>query len=241
MITLFGWGPMFGCPSPSPFVMKTDMQLQMLGVRFERAFANLDAVSKHKAPYVKDGDLLIQDSNFIRAHFEAKLGESLNAGLDDEQRAAAWAMERMAEGDLTSTMAMERWLKDDNFAKGPALFFGDVPQAARAGVMQEVREGMETAMQQRGLGRHSEAERLQLASWDLEAIAVQLAAKPFLFGDAPSAADASVSAVLISCATEYFDTPLTGLVRGHTNLVDYMDRMTADYFAEDLWPAYEMA
>lgn len=241
MITLYGWGPMFDCPSPSPFVMKADMQLQMFGVCFNRAFADLDAVSKHKAPYVMDGDLLIQDSNFIRAHFEAKLGESLNAGLDDEQRAAAWGLERMAEGDLTSIMMMERWLKDDNFAKGPALFFGNVPPQARASVMQQVRDGVAASMHERGLARHSEAERLQLASWDLEAIAVQLAARPFLFGDAPSAADASVSAVLISCATEYFDTPLAGLVRGHTNLVDYMDRMKADYFAEDLWPALEMA
>ena len=32
MTTLFGWGPMFDCPSPSPFVMKSDIQLQMLGV-----------------------------------------------------------------------------------------------------------------------------------------------------------------------------------------------------------------
>ena len=56
MITLFGWGPMFDCPSPSPYVMKSDIQLQMLGVDFDRAIADLDAVPKHKAPYVMDGD-----------------------------------------------------------------------------------------------------------------------------------------------------------------------------------------
>jgi hypothetical protein len=45
---------MFGAPSPSPYVIKCDMQLQMLGVNFTRAIADLEAVSKHKAPYVKD-------------------------------------------------------------------------------------------------------------------------------------------------------------------------------------------
>jgi glutathione S-transferase len=62
-----------------------------------------------------------------------------------------------------------------------------------------------------------------------------------LFGDTPTVADASVSAVLISCVTEYFDTPLTGLVRGHTKLVGYMDPMKDRYFAKNRWPVREMA
>ena len=82
---------------------------------------------------------------------------------------------------------------------------------------------------------------MQLAEWDLQAIAIQLAGQDYLFGETPTVADAAVSAVLISCATEYFDTPLSGLVRGHTNLVGYMDRMKARYFAENLWPVPEMA
>ena len=241
MITLYGWGPMFDCPSPSNYVMKTDIQLQMLGLDFDRAIADLDSVSKHKAPYVTDGDLLIQDSNFIRAHFERKLGKSLDAGLTDEQRAASWALERMAEGHLTTIMAMERWLKDENFFKGPIHFFGDVPEASRPTVVKELREGMVATHYAAGMGRHTEAERMQLAEWDLQALAIQLAAKPFLFGDRPTAADASVSAVLISCATEFFDTPLSDLVRDHTNLVGYMDRMATRFFAKNRWPVSEMA
>ena len=81
MITFYGWGPMFDCPSPSPYVMKSDMQLQMLGADFKRAYADLESVPKRKAPYIKDGDLLVEDSNFIRAHVETKLGRSLADGL----------------------------------------------------------------------------------------------------------------------------------------------------------------
>lgn len=241
MITLYGWGPMFGCPSPSPFVMKTDIQLQMLGVDFDRAIADLEAVSKHKAPYVMDGDVLIQDSNFIRAHFEKKLNTSLDAGLADEQRAASWALERMAEDHLAAVMRMERWLKDENFYKGPVHFFDGMPEPALSDMVAGLREGMAATHYAVGIGRHTEAERMQLAEWDLQAIAIQLGAKPFLFGDKPKAADASVASVLISCATEFFDTPLTDLVRGHTNLVAYMDRMKATYFARNRWPANAMA
>ena len=140
MITLYGWGPMFGCPSPSPFVMKADIQLQMLGLDFDRAIADLDSVPKHKAPYVIDDGKLVEDSDFIRKHFETKLGRGLYDGMSSKEVALSWALERMAGGQLTKIMAYERWMKDANFEKGPAQFFNDVPAPARAGVIREVRQ-----------------------------------------------------------------------------------------------------
>ncbi len=240
MITLYGWGPMFGCPSPSPFVMKTDIQLQMLGVDFNRAIADLEAVPKHKAPYVYDGDQLIQDSNFIRAHFEKKLGKSLTDGLTDEKQAASWAFERMAEGHLTSCVLSERWMIDANFDKGPRQFFMDVPADMRDQVCAEIRAGIKAANERIGFARHSRAEQLQLADWDIQAIARQLDKKDYLFGDWASAADASVAAVLISCETDFFDTPLIDLVRQHDNLMAYIDRIKSVFFAKNDWPVPEL-
>jgi len=238
MITLYGWGPMFDCPSPSPFVMKADIQLQMLGVDFTRAIADLDAVPKHKAPYVIDDGQLIEDSNFIRHHYEAKLGKGLYDGMSGKDIALSWALERMAGGQLTKIMAYERWMKDDNFNKGPAQFFSDVPAPARAAVQKEIRDGIAAAHMGEGTGRFTEAERMQLADWDISAIAMQLGDQDYLLGDAPTCADACVAAVLISCATEFFDTPLSGLVHKHPNLLAYIDRMKARYFAHAAWPAW---
>lgn len=239
MITFYGWGPMFDCPSPSPFVMKADIQLQMLGVSFTRAIADLESVPKHKAPYVIDDGELIEDSNFIRHHYETRLGRQLYAGLTEREIALSWALERMAEGQLTKIMAFERWLKDDNFDKGPATFFYDVPAEARRGVMRDIRDAIRATHAGEGTGRFTDAERMQLARWDIDALALQLGDQAFLLGEAPTCADASVAAVLISCATEFFDTPLSGLVRQHANLVAYMDRMKARYFADVTWPAME--
>ncbi|MBA3068839.1 MAG: glutathione S-transferase family protein [Hyphomonas sp.] len=241
MITLFGWGPMFDCPSPSPYVMKSEIQLQMLGVDFGRALADLDSVSKRKAPYLRDGDLLVQDSHFIRVHFEDKLGKSLDAGLAPAQQAAGWALERMVEGHLVDVMVIERWQNDKNFFKGPAHFFDGVPEQARDAVIKEARGSVVSLQYAKGIGRHSEAERFHLAARDIDAVARQLADQNYLFGDHPVAADASVGAVLISGATEFFETPLTGLIRRHANLVAYMDRIKARYFARNLWPSFEMA
>ncbi|MEZ5998934.1 MAG: glutathione S-transferase family protein [Hyphomonas sp.] len=236
MITLYGWGPMFGCPSPSPFVMKADMQLQMLGVDFTRAVADLDSVPKHKAPYVIDDGELIEDSNFIRRHFEQKLGRGLYDGMSGNDIAMSWALERMAEGQLVKIMAYERWQNDANFEKGPAQFFDAVPAPARATVKREARMGVAATSQGEGTGRFTDAERMQLAAWDLGAIALHLGDRDFLFGNEPTCADASVAAVLISCATEFFDTPLTGLVRQHANLPAYIDRMKTRYFTGITWP-----
>ena len=242
MITFYGWGPMFDCPSPSPFVMKSDIQLQMLGVSFTRAMADLESVPKHKAPYIIDDGQLVEDSNFIRRHLETKLGRGLYDGMSGKEIAASWALERMAEGQLAKIMAYERWMKDDNFNKGPAQFFLDVPEPARAGVRQEVRNGLAAMHTGEGTGRFTDEERMQLADWDIGAIAMHLGNQDYMFGDEPSCADAAVAAVLIACATEYFDTPLSGLVRKHDNLVAYIDRMTARYFANIDWPAsYIMA
>ncbi|MAP96441.1 MAG: glutathione S-transferase [Ponticaulis sp.] len=241
MITLYGWGPMFGCPSPSPYVMKTEIQLQMFGLEFKRAMADLDAVSKHKAPYLKDGDLLIQDSNFIRAHFEDKLGKSLNTGLTPEEEADAWALERMAEGHLMQCLGYDRWMIPENFNKGPVMFFMAAPEPQRSAIIKDTLEHVAANYQGNGFGRHTASERHQLADWDIRAIATRLGDKPFLFGDEPTAADASVSAVLISAATDFFDTPLVKLVTQHENLNGYMKRMSELYFAESLWPVPEIA
>jgi len=235
--TLFGWGPMFGARGPSPFVLKSDIQLQMLGVRFERAIADLEAVSKHKAPYVRDGGQLIEDSTFIRAFFERKLDRHLDARLTRAQRAAAWALERMLEDRLYFIAVHERWLEDANFYKGPAHFFGAVPEAQRPAVIAEVRGGLRQMLVRQGLGRHSRAERMELAARDIAAVADTLGEQAFLFGAEPTAADAVAFGMLSSCATHYFDTPLTELVERHAGLVGYLRRMDERFFGNVTWPA----
>ena len=237
MTVLYGWGPMFGAPSPSPFVIKCDMQLQMLGVRFTRAIADLDSVPKHKAPYVEDEGRIIEDSTFIRLYFEQKLGDDLDDGLSLAERGAAWGLERMLEDRLSMIMAHERWLVDANFEKGPRQFFQGVPEPAQSALCKDVREQLHTMMVRHGVGRHSREERMLLAERDISAVAAVLGDKPYLFGDTPKAVDAAAFGVLRSCATPFFDTPLSGLVFEHANLAAYLNRIEALYFAQRDWPA----
>jgi glutathione S-transferase len=236
MTTLYGFGPAFGVPSPSPFVLKCDMQMQMLAVPFERAIADLESVPKHKAPYVEDEGRIIEDSTFIRFHFEQKQGLDLDDGLTLAERGAAWGLERMLEDRLAMIMVHERWLEDVNFERGPRQFFMRVPESAREAVCKDVRDQLRTMMVRHGVGRHSRTERMLLAARDISAVAAVLGEKAYLFGDKPSAVDAAAFGVLSSCAASLFDTPLTGLVREHANLLSYLDRMEVRYFANVSWP-----
>lgn len=235
--TLFGWGRMFDVPSPSPYVAKADIQLQMLGIEFDRATADLDSVSKRKAPYVHDDGTVIEDSAFIRLHFEAKTGQDLDAGLSLAERATAHALGGMLENRLAQIMACERWLIDTNFERGPSQFFAAIPEPMRAEVIAQVRGDFQRTMHGAGFARHSRAELMQIAAADIAAVATLLGDKRHLFGEKPSAVDATAYGVLAGSATRFFDSELPDLIAAHPALTTYLQRMEAAYFPVDRWPA----
>lgn len=235
--TLFGWGRMFDVPSPSPYVAKADIQLQMLGVEFDRATADLDSVGKHKAPYVNDDGAVIEDSEFIRLHFEAKTGKDLDTGLTPVERATARALGGMLEGRLSQIMACERWLIDSNFERGPSQFFAAIPEPMRGEVIAQVRGEFQRTMHGAGFARYSRAELIQIAAADIAAVAALLGDQPYLFGNQPSAVDATAFGVLASSATRFFEGQLPDLIAAHPNLTDYLARMEAAYYPEDRWPS----
>lgn len=237
MTTLYGWGPMFGIQSPSPYVAKADIQMQMFDIPCDRATADLGSVPKKKAPYVEDDGVIVEDSTFIRWHFEKKLNVDLDEGLTSEQRATAWAVERMLEDRLAPIMANERWLQGDNFERGPAMFFLGVPEAMRADVIADAVSGVETGHRLSGIGRHSRAERMQLAAKDIAAVADLLGDKLFVMADYPTAVDAAAYGVIAACTAPVFETPLRDMVASHANLVAYLARMEERFFAEERWPS----
>lgn len=232
MITLFGFGPGFGLPDPSPFVLKTDVQLKMAGVpyRFERASPR--EAPKGKIPFVDDNGTRIGDSTFIRAHIEKSYGVDLDRGLSAEERARAWTIERMLEDHLYFAMVHFRWMDDTNFEKGPAHFFDAVPEAVRTQMRSEARQRTRDKIDGHGLGRHSEAEIIELAARSLAALSLLIGEKPYLMGKEPSGSDATAFGMLASILTPFFDTALRETARTHANLVEYTHRMMRRYYPD---------
>ncbi|MGE0751152.1 MAG: glutathione S-transferase family protein [Variibacter sp.] len=230
MITLHTFGPAFGLPDPSPFVTKLDILLKMSGQPYKAEIGGLRRAPKGKLPYVVDDGVTIADSTFIRWHLEKKYGIDFDRGLTAEQRAQAWAFEKMAEDNLYWTLVDARWTDDANFRKGPAEFFQNVPAVIRPLVVATVRRAIRKHMHGHGIGRHSNAEIVALGTRSINAIADALADRPFFFGETPSGVDATIFAFVAGALCPRFDTPIRVAAERHTNLRRYVGRMAGRYY-----------
>jgi glutathione S-transferase len=231
MITLYGAGEGFGLPEISPYVTKTEVQLKMAGLPYTKAQAHPGESPKGQLPFIDANGVRLSDSTFIRGYIERTYGVDFDEGLDVVQRAQAWAIERMMENHFAWTLVNERWLDAENFAKGPAQFFDGAPAGVAEMVLDEVRTNVRAV----GIGRHSELEIVALAVRSLAAVSAILADKPFLFGDRPCGADATVFAVLAGTLTPFFQGEVRRRAEGFGNLVAYVDRLMAQFYPEFEW------
>lgn len=232
MITLYGAGPAFGLPSASPFVSKTEILLKLAGVPYRPAPPDFRKAPKRKIPFIDDGGHVLGDSTFIRWYLEENYGANFDAGLDPSQKAVAWAFEKMCEDHLYWAIVDSRWSRDEDFNHGPRRFFNDAPALIRPFVVAMVRRSVRRNLHGQGFGRHSRDEIVRLAARDLDAISDFLGAKPWLMGNEPCGADASVWSAVANCLCPYFTSGLRTAAEQHANLIAYRDRGMQRWFPD---------
>ena len=232
MITLYTFGPAFGLPDPSPFVTKAEMLLKMANLTYRTDTGGFGKAPKGKLPYIDDDGVRVGDSTFIRWHLEKKHGIDFDRGLSAEQRAVAWAFEKMAEDHLYWPLLHSRWLDDANFAKGPIAFFGKIPAPVRPLVVAMIRRQVRKVLHGQGTGRHSLAEITALATHAIDAIADYLGGKPFFMGSEPTGADATIFAFAAGALCPTFETPIRTAAERHDNLKRYVGRVTARFYPD---------
>ena len=234
MITLYAFGPAFGLPAPSPYVMKTAIHLQMAGLPYRMDFTGFPVAPKGKLPYINDGGEIIADSTFIRAHIERKYGVDLDDGLTARQRAEAWAIERMLEDHLVWAAGWFRWMVEENFQKGPAHFFDKAPDFTRARLIEETRTKVKQNFWSHGIARHSASDIAELGGRSLTALAALLGDRPYVMGDRATGVDAMAAATLAQTLTPHFDSALRREAESFPNLAAYTERMLARFFQQNL-------
>lgn len=230
MITLHTFGPAFGLADASPFVIKALIQLKMSGQPFEVSTKGLFTAPKGKLPYLVDEGRTVADSTFIRWHLEEKYGVDLDHGLTPEQRATAWAIEKLLEDNLYWIGVYWRWIDPANFRKVADVFFKPVPWPLRPLVEAVMRRRMKGYLHAQGMGRHTEAEMQRIGRRTLESLALLLGDKPYLMGQQPSGVDAMAYAMLASGLCPHFDSPMKALSQSFPNLVAYEERMQRKFF-----------
>jgi glutathione S-transferase len=241
MIIVYGFGPGFGLPEISPFVTKTEVQLKMAGLLYRKEKAKPTASPKGQLPFIEDDGEVIADSTFIRAHLEGKYAFDFDAPLSLQDRAQAWAFERMIEHHLYWAMVGARWVDPENFAKGPAHLFDAVPEHLREKLREDAQFRVAENYLLSGLGRHAPDEDVDLAARSLLALSVQLGDKRYLMGDLPCGSDATAFGALAGILTPFFDSQLRERADRFENLSAYVDRMMLQYFPEFSWKSQREA
>jgi glutathione S-transferase/uncharacterized membrane protein YeaQ/YmgE (transglycosylase-associated protein family) len=232
MIKLYTFGPAFGLPDPSPFVIKATVLLRMAGLPFETDTSGFNKAPKGKLPYIDDDGTRVADSTFIRWHLESRHGADFDKGLGAAAKAEAWAFEKLCEDHIYWGLLHERWMVDSEFDRGPRRFFDRAPAPLRPLIVAKVRGDVRRAMRGHGFGRHGRDAIVRLTNHAVSAIADFLSDKPFLMGAEPCGADASVFGHLACVLCPHFDTPIRAHAERHANLVAYRDRGMARWFPD---------
>lgn len=230
MIVVHGFGPYFGMPEASPFVMKTLVHLQLAGLDYEHRASGVAHAPKGKVPYLEDNGETIYDSSLIREHIEGKYRVDLDAGLGHRERMTAHALSRMLEEHLYFALIDLRWRDDGNFDAGPAHFFDRLPLPVRPLVRRIGRARIKKTLYFQGIGRLPRADVEEAGLVDLDSLSEALGDKPFMMGEQPTALDGFAFGVLLNLAVPVFKTALKERIGQDERFSAYLDRMTARFF-----------
>ncbi|MGH6855746.1 MAG: glutathione S-transferase C-terminal domain-containing protein [Aestuariivirga sp.] len=232
MITLYGSGPLFGLPDPSPFVTKAEVLLKQAKLEYRTAEMSFSKAPKNKIPYIEDEGLILGDSTFIRFYLEKKYGADFTGGYGAREQAISWSLERLLEEHLYWLLVHDRWMDDGNFRKETSQFFLRAPAPIRPFVKMMVRRQVRKALHAQGLGRHNAGERLELGKRDIDAVAELLGKNRYILGERPCGADATAYPFMLGTLCPLFDSDIRRYAESKANIVNYVARMKAAYHSE---------
>jgi glutathione S-transferase len=231
MIRLYQFAPAFGLPNASPFCMKMETYLRMVGLPYEPVNSgDVMKAPKHKLPYIDDDGTVVADTSFIIEYLKGRYGDPLDSALSPTDRALATAFQRLFEEDLYWAVVHTRWAQDDGWALTKKAFFAGLPVPLRWIMPPLARRGILSEMRGHGMGRHSAQEIYALGCRDVTAAAGFLADKPYMLGEQPTSLDATAYAFLANLLWAPVDSPIRQEAQRCPNLEAYCRRMKARYY-----------
>ncbi|HWU63652.1 MAG TPA: glutathione S-transferase C-terminal domain-containing protein [Ensifer sp.] len=238
MIKLYGFGPALGQPDLSPFVMKVMILLRMAGLDFEKVdgIGNTRKAPRGKLPFIEDRGRVVSDSRLIKRYLTEAYGADFDGGYDERSLMLGLLAERTLEESSYFIAVERRWIRADGWVVMKEAAFGPMPAPLRLLVAPLVRRSILKSLKGQGTARLSEAENDEISALNSRAIASLLAEKPYLLGDRPSGADATVLAFALAATSSAFPGPTRDTILSHPNLVAYRNRLSREFL-----PEYDLA
>lgn len=235
MLVVHKFVPAWGLSDVSPFVTKLETWLRMAAIPYGTATGVPFRAPKGKLPYVDDDGERLGDSSFIIERLAQKHGVTLDAHLNDAERAIATAFRSMVEEHLLFVILHQRWQRDEGWAvlRPVMLEFAaaaKIPSLVRGVVMRRVRSQQVRALRGQGTGRHSSAEVDAIGVRLVDALAAQLGDRRYFLGDRPSSIDATVWSFTMHVVTPPIPSATRERVGEKGNLVAYCERMKKEHW-----------
>src|SRR5262249_9321343 len=116
MIKLYAAGSGWGVYNLSPFVLKVDCYLRMVGLPYElcsfQSLADFAQTPKGKIPYIEDNGQKVADSGFILEYLQTTYGGRLGEQrLNPCEQATALGLRRLMEEHLYWVMGYARYVE----------------------------------------------------------------------------------------------------------------------------------
>lgn len=232
-IVVRGLPPVWGTPSPSPFVIKLLTWMRMAGVEHELLpLRGPPRSSTRKIPYVElPGGEIVTDSGHIIARLARDRAIDLDEGLDDGARAKARLLEATLEGHLYFCGLYERFVTPEGFACTRRDYFRHAPRLVRALLPYVLRRAQRKNLHGQGTGRLTRAEVGEIARADIAAIATTLGGSDFFLGPRPRTIDATALGFLWALSSHPFESACREAIESHPALVAYVARMRSAFWA----------
>lgn len=227
MLTLLTFPGAQGMPSHSPFCLKAMCLLHMSGEAWDVEYIqDLSTMPLGRVPVLRVGDQVIPDSHNIQSYLES-LGHCFDTGLSKIELAQSHMLIRTVEESLRLGLVHDRWLHPDVWPIMSDILFAPVPAEIRPQIKAEAKSHVEAGLFSQGISRFSEADRLTRLGKDMDAVATALDDKAFLFGSAPTSADAAIAPVLDMILQAPAPTGLRKLAEAKASFKPYVERVRA--------------
>lgn len=127
MINFYAAGAGWGVPNLSPFVLKVDCYLRMVGLPYElcsfRSLADFVQAPKGKIPYIEDNGQKVADSGFILEYLQTTYGDRLGERLSQRDQAIALGMRRLMEEHLYFVIGYARYVEEEIWQQYKRMLF----------------------------------------------------------------------------------------------------------------------
>lgn len=235
MITVYKSVPFGELPDMSPFVVKLETYLRMVGLPYETALGDPRQAPNKKVPYILDEGQKIPDTVLIIEHLKRKHGDPLDGHLDPRQRAVAEAFRGLLEQHFYFVIGYTRYWRDEDFALYRPAFSTlgaamGIPRFMVPLITWKVRRDIKNQFWQQGTGRHSRQEVMEFGRRHLMSVADYLGDSPFFMGERPTTIDATVFSWLIAVLWSPIECEIKDYLKSRDNLTAYCERMRERYW-----------